>query len=255
MSTPSQLKLHDVSIGYGNTAFLASLNLELYQGDFLGIVGPNGAGKSTLLRVMLRIQKPLAGSVWTAPSLKIGYVPQRSELDPIFPLSTLEVVNPGVGGKKSKLKTGALSAMEKLGITHLASVPFRELSGGQQQRVLMARALAIEPDVLILDEPTAGMDLPSERSLVDFLSDLNKNGGLTVVFVAHQIALVTGTASRIALINKDRGIFMVESARDLLCDEKLSEIYNFPITIDRCDGQICVHAGTPQPDSKTGRAR
>lgn len=250
MPGQTQLKLVDVAIGYGKAILLKSINLELHRGDFLGIVGPNGAGKSTLLKVMLRILAPISGSVWTSSDLKIGYVPQRSSLDPIFPLTAYEVVNTGVGRRRATLKKRADFAMKQVGIEHLAAIPFRDLSGGQQQRVLMARALARKPDIFILDEPTAGMDLPSESTLLNFLKDLNRSHGLTVVLVAHQIALVAGAAGRIAFVNKDRNIFALDAAQNLLTDEKLSEIYQYPITTGTCHGQVCVHASHLPPGAK-----
>ncbi len=247
MDTTTLVELKDVAIGYSGRAILARISLCLSQGDFLGIVGPNGAGKSTLLMTLLGNIRPVRGSIERRPGLRFGYVPQRSRLDPIFPLSVLDMVRlGGMGAGRFPLLSSsprdAMAALEGIGLAHLASRPFFDLSGGQQQRVLVARALVRSPDVLVLDEPTAGMDLPSERSLLDFVTDLNRNRGTAVVVVAHAIALVTGRAHRIALLNKDTGLFAVGTEAEIISTQRLTDLYRSPIRVFDIEGEKVIRA-------------
>ncbi len=235
------LTLRDVAIGYGGSPFLNGIDLTLRAGEFLGLVGPNGAGKSTLLQAVIGIIKPLGGAIERREDLRLGYVPQRSRVDPIFPFSALEVVRAGGMGPKPRSQGGpnyraasaerALNALGQVGIAKLAARPLRDLSGGQQQRVLIARALVREPDLLILDEPTAGMDIPSERDLLDFITELYREREVTIILVVHQLSLVAGRCSHLAIINKDLPLFAVGTATELLTSERLTELYGHPMEV------------------------
>ncbi len=258
MTEEPLIKLSDVSIGYGGRPLVAGINLDVEAGDFLGLVGPNGAGKSTLLKVILGIVPALAGDVWRRPGLRLGYVPQRTLIDPIFPLTALEVVRSGGMGPKAKGRGGtllasasqaeAMTSLEQVGVGHLARRALRDMSGGQQQRVLIARALVRSPDLLILDEPAAGMDLPSEKDLLDFVADLNRHQGTNVVLVVHQISLVAGRANKMALINKDLQQFSVGSAETMLCGERLSDLYDHPMDVIETHGTVLVRAGATEQE-------
>lgn len=253
MSETSLLEVKDLSIGYGGNALLHGISFDVMPRDFFGLVGPNGAGKSTLLLTLLGNLKPLRGTVRMRPSLRIGYVPQRSRIDSIFPMSAIEVVRSGGMGPKGKNKAGhvlksatkddAVAALDRVGMKALASRPLRDLSGGQQQRVLIARALVRDPDLLILDEPTAGMDIPAETELLDFVSRLNEDPGTAVMVVVHQISLVADRANRTALINKDIPVFAVGEAQELLSSERLTELYREPMQVIDAAGQIVVRSG------------
>lgn len=235
------LELTGVAIGYGGRPLLEGIDLQVRPGEFLGMVGPNGAGKSTLLKAALGIIRPLAGEIRLRPGLRFGYVPQRTRIDPIYPLTSLEVVRAGGMGPKtagdprntlaSATRAEGLAALERVGVAGLAHRPIRDLSGGQQQRVLIARALVRSPDLLILDEPTAGMDLPSERDLLDFITEFNRRQGTGVVLVVHQISLVAGRSTHLSIINKDLGLFACGAARDLLQAERLSDLYGHPMEV------------------------
>jgi ABC-type Mn2+/Zn2+ transport system ATPase subunit len=252
MESEALTKITGVSIGYGATSLLDNINLEILPGDFLGLVGPNGAGKSTLLRTMLGVLRPLAGRVINRPGLRFGYVPQRTRIDPIFPLTVIETVRQGGMGRKPEGRGSRLAgstrregmeALVRLGVADLADRALRDLSGGQQQRVLIARALVRGPDLLVLDEPTAGMDIPSEKELLDFVTALSRDQRLTVILVAHQLALVAGRASRLALINKDLPLFAAGDADELLTDERLSALYKHPMRVVDAGGIVTVQAG------------
>jgi ABC-type Mn2+/Zn2+ transport system ATPase subunit len=196
MPTPV-LALRDVSLGYDGRAVLQHLTFEVEEGEFLALLGPNGAGKSTLLRGILGLVPALAGRIehgFDRNASPPGYVPQRDALDPIFPLTASEVVLMGTYARLGPLHPVgraqhhiAATALEQVGLTAIADVPFWSLSGGQKQRVLIARALAAEPRVLLLDEPTAGVDPGAAAAIMEVISRLNREHGMTVVLVTHQL--------------------------------------------------------------------
>jgi ABC-type Mn2+/Zn2+ transport system ATPase subunit len=191
------LALRDVSLGYDGRAVLQHLTFEVEEGEFLALLWPNGAGKSTLLRGLLGLIPVLAGRIEYGFDRDVtppGYVPQRDMLDPIFPLTAAEVVLMGTYARLGPLRfvgrlqhRVAATALERVGLTSLADSPFWALSGGQKQRVLIARALAAEPRVLLLDEPTAGVDPGATHAILDVISRLNREEGLTVILVTHQL--------------------------------------------------------------------
>ena len=249
------LGLRGATIGYRGGPALPGVDLEVARGDFLGVVGPNGAGKSTLLKTLLGILPPLEGERTVAADLCFGYVPQRSQLDPIFPLSAVQVV--GLGGMgagagpgrglRAAPRRAAIEALDRLGVARLADKPFRSLSGGQQQRVLIARALVRHPDLLVLDEPTAGMDIPSESDILDFVQALNREQQTTVLMVVHHIEVVASRATDIALVNMETDLFATGSAAELLTTERLTSLYRRPIEVVGADGEVHVHAGRQAP--------
>jgi len=246
------VRLSRVAIGYGRHPFLDGIDLEVRKGDFLALVGPNGAGKTTLLHTMLVLCASLAGKVHLAEGIGVGYVPQRGRQDPIFPLSALDVVR---GGGSSSRGAGwvtrsllsrpdqALAALDLVKLSQEAASPFRELSGGQQQRVLMARALVREPDILALDEPTAGMDLPAESDLMDLVHRLASERGIAVVLVTHQLWLAARHARRIALLNKDMGTIAIDDVSVLMSPERLSALFGRAMEVVEAGGTRVVLAG------------
>ncbi|MFI5393986.1 MAG: metal ABC transporter ATP-binding protein [Candidatus Binatia bacterium] len=192
------VELHDVSLGYNGLPVIAHVSFTIHRGEFLALFGPNGAGKTTLLRGILGLIPVLAGRIeyrFDRTASPPGYVPQRDTLDPIFPLSVFEVVLMGtyaklpplwpLGARRRRL---AAQCLDQVGLAGVARQPFWALSGGQKQRVLIARALAAESGVMILDEPTAGVDHAAEATIVDLITKLNRTEGLTVVLVSHHLA-------------------------------------------------------------------
>jgi ABC-type Mn2+/Zn2+ transport system ATPase subunit len=168
--------------------------------------------------------------------LTISYVPQRERLDVILPLTALDVALMGRSARAGPFARpgpadhdGAHRALAQLGIESLAPRPYRTLSGGQQQRVLLARALAGEPDVLVLDEPTAGMDLGSEAGIVAFLRDLNRRQGTTILLVTHLLPLVLDLATSIMLFGGDR--LLHGTVDEVLREERLSALYGVPVRL------------------------
>src|ERR1043166_2324297 len=192
-------------LGYGNRRILSGIDFDVVAGDFLGIVGPNGAGKTTLLKAILGLLKPMAGRVERpAGSVNIGYVPQRESVDTLFPLTVLDIV---LMGRYSRLgpfgrptrddKERAFKALDHVGIRDLANRSYQNLSGGQKQRALIARALVGEPTLLILDEPTNGMDLVSEKAIMELVRHLHDVDRITVLMVSHLLNTVVNYAKRI----------------------------------------------------------
>ncbi|HUL97978.1 MAG TPA: ABC transporter ATP-binding protein [Mycobacterium sp.] len=194
------VELHDVSLGYDGSPVVEHVSLSIARGEFLALLGPNGAGKTTLLRGILGLIPLLAGRIeygFDRFARPPGYVPQRETLDPIFPLSALEVVLMGtyaklrplwpVGRRQRRL---AAQCLDQVGLAENAARPFWALSGGQKQRVLMARALAVEPEVMLLDEPTAGVDHEAEAVITSLLARLNRERGLTIILVSHHLGQI-----------------------------------------------------------------
>lgn len=248
MDRASLIRCRDLGIGYGRRTLLRGLELEIASGDFLGIVGPNGGGKTTLLRTLLGLLAPQAGTVVArradGGTLRFGYVVQREHLDRTFPLSALDVVLMGRYGRLGLLRfphaadrRAARDAMDRVGVGDLAGRPFRDLSGGQQQRTLIARALAGEPDILVLDEPTNGMDLAGEGAVMDLLAEINR-GGMTVLMVSHALSTVMNRADRLAYVRHDRGLFRLGPAADLLRPEVLGELYDTPVRVTRIGNHV-----------------
>jgi ABC-type Mn2+/Zn2+ transport system ATPase subunit len=236
------LKGQRLTLGYGREALFRDLSFEIARGEILGLVGPNGCGKTTLLRTMLGLLKPLEGLVDRRPDLSISYVPQRGRIDQIIPVTALEVVLMGPSAKAPALqriggteRDAANQALALLGIETLGQRLFRNLSTGQQQRVLMARALATDPDVLVLDEPTLGMDLGSEEAMVDFLRDLNRRRSVTILIVTHLLPIVLNLATSIMLMGT-HGVLQ-GAVDDVLQEDRLAALYGVPVRLGLVAGQ------------------
>lgn len=234
------IELRKVDVGYGRKVVLSGLDFELLEGDYLALVGPNGAGKSTLLKTMVGNLKPLSGQVLYRRKLRFGYVPQGGQLDPLYPLTVRDVVMMGryrlLRRPTRQDQNRVLECLEQVSMAELAHRSFRAISGGQRQRVLMARALATEPDVLILDEPTNGMDLASEQDTMRLISQFHERG-LTVVLVTHMLSLVANHAARIGILHQG---LTLGSAAEMLTGERLSELFGRPIAVGQVQGQTVV---------------
>jgi ABC-type Mn2+/Zn2+ transport system ATPase subunit len=248
------VRLAGAAIGYGRP-LLEGIDLEVAPGDFLAVVGPNGGGKTTLLRTLLGSLPPLVGRREAAPSLKVGYVPQREAVDPLWPLSGGDVVlmgrvrraGPGRRLGQADREMSRL-ALQRVGLADLWDRSFRTLSGGQRQRVLIARALAAEPDLLALDEPTSGMDPAAELSAMDLLRDLHR-GGLAVVMVSHRLEAVANYAVRLAFVDQEQRLWRVGTLAEMLQPEALSALYGRPVTVREENGRRFVY-----PEAGGGRA-
>ncbi len=226
-----------VSLGYGRRAVLTDLSFEIPEGDFLGLVGPNGAGKTTILRAILGSLSPMSGAITRAEGLRFGYVPQRDQVDYNFPLKVLDVVLMGrydrIGLARrpaARDRELALAALDHVGIAQLANEALSALSGGQRQRALIARALVGKPNLLVLDEPTNGMDLLSTTQILGLVRELHERDGLTVLMVSHALNEVANYVRRIALVQE--GAFRVGAVDEVLTEETLGEMYGIPVEVD-----------------------
>jgi ABC-type Mn2+/Zn2+ transport system ATPase subunit len=191
---------------------------------------------------MLDLLKPLAGRVRRRSGLNISYVPQRERIERIIPVTASEVVLMGPGAKtlafqriRRAERDAAVRALALLGIESLGQTLFRNLSTGQQQRVLLARALATNPDVLVLDEPTVGMDVGGEAAIVDFLRDLNRRRHVAILIVTHLLPIVLNLASTIMLMNA--GAIVLGSVDDVLQEARLTALYGVPVRLGVVAGQ------------------
>ncbi|HKB91509.1 MAG TPA: ATP-binding cassette domain-containing protein [Opitutaceae bacterium] len=202
--------LQSVSLGYDSKPVIKEVNLAIYPGSLIGLAGPNGSGKTTLFRTILGLLPPIGGTLSrNCPLSNFGYVPQSTALDPQFPLSASEVVEMGAYGRVRPYQF--LPAMEKervkeilhqIGLPQLAARSFFSLSGGQKQRMLIARALMVNPKIMILDEPLSGVDEESRRSIADLLTKLTREKGLAVFFSSHDLEMVQRVADSIVRIDK-----------------------------------------------------
>jgi len=191
------VSFQDVALGYDGRPVLEGLTLDVRPGDFIALLGLNGCGKSTILKGMAGIIQPLRGrirSVLNGRPVRFGYVPQRETIDMVFPLTVLEVALMGTYGRvrPGRPITHAdrelvRACLADVGLTDLQRKPFPALSGGQRQRVLIARALAAEPDLLLLDEPLSGIDLRAAQVIMELIARLHQDRGLTTVMVSHHL--------------------------------------------------------------------
>ncbi|MEJ7810217.1 MAG: metal ABC transporter ATP-binding protein [Gemmatimonadaceae bacterium] len=235
------------TLGYGRRVILRDLDFDIPEGDFLGLVGPNGAGKTTILRAILGSLQPTEGTVTRAPGLRFGYVPQRDQVDYTFPLKVVDVVlmgrydRIGLGRRPSAHdRDRACAALDQVGIVDLAGRSLNALSGGQKQRTLIARALVGEPNVLVLDEPTNGMDLVSTTQILGLVRELHERDGLTVLMVSHALNEVANYVERIALVV--RGGFRIGMTDEIVTEQTLSDMYGIPVEVSSFNGHRIVVA-------------
>jgi zinc transport system ATP-binding protein len=204
--------VENVSFAYNKIPILEQVDLVVDRGEFVTIVGPNGGGKTTLLKLMLGLLHPDRGTIRILGErpekacMRIGYMPQHVFLDVKFPVTVMDVVLLGrigrrIGGRYSrKDREMAQRALDEVQLSHLSDTLFSEISGGQRQRALIARALCIDPVLLLLDEPTANIDPGVEQNLLEILQDLNKR--MTIIMVSHDVGFVSKVVERVVCVNR-----------------------------------------------------
>ena len=212
MNTHLDIEINNLSFFYDTVPVLENVNLKVEHGEFATIVGPNGGGKTTLLKLMLGVLKPAQGTITVLGGrpektrLKVGYMPQYADLDPQFPVTVMDVVLLGrlgrrFGGRYSKKdKQMAWEALEEVQLESMDRMPFNKLSGGQKQRTLIARALCCNPEMLLLDEPTANVDPEVEENLLTILQELNQR--MTILLVSHDMGFVSRVVKSVICVNR-----------------------------------------------------
>lgn len=228
------IEINNLSFSYDKSIVLEDINLSVKPNDFLAIIGPNGGGKSTLLKLILGLLKPKSGKISsTYDKNNIGYVPQNTNLNINFPITALEVVLMGhIGGKKPLFGYSkeevicANHSLEKVGMLDFSNTKIGNLSGGQRQRVFIARALCANPKMMLLDEPTASIDVKGQTEVYELLKHLNHT--MSIVVVSHDISVLLNYAKNVAHVNKnlvyhtlDNLQKNVESKNDHLCEVEL----------------------------------
>ncbi|KKT09329.1 MAG: ABC transporter ATP-binding protein [Candidatus Nomurabacteria bacterium GW2011_GWB1_43_20] len=228
-----------MSFSYDHTSVLENLSFTVRKGEYLGIIGPNGGGKTTLIKIILGLLQPTSGTISLfgkdrhdfKEKYRIGYVPQRiTQAEKSFPATVFEVVRTGRIARLgfferfTKDDTDAVErAMEISGIARYRDTLIGNLSGGERQRVFIARALASEPDVLILDEPTVGVDIGAQKTFYDFLSSLNKEHNITIIFISHDIDAVSHETKTVLCLNHN--LVCHGLPQDLLNEHILERLY------------------------------
>ncbi len=232
------VEIKDLDACYGENTVLKSINLDIYDKDFIGIVGPNGGGKTTLLKIILGLIKPSRGSIRYFNKSKnkdvkdeIGYLPQYSNIDQKFPITVQEVVFSGlISGKKflhpfsSEDKKKVNQILEKFGLITFRKKPAGELSGGQLQKTLLARAIVSSPSLLILDEPNTWVDSRSESELYEILKEINRSAA--ILLVSHDLGTISSYIKTIACVNKT---LHYHPSNEI--NEEQLKVYNCPIDI------------------------
>ena len=246
--------LNGVSVSFGNHLILDGLNLELSRGDFWGLIGPNGAGKSTLLGLFNGLTPYQTGSVSflgqtispaSAPKLrlKIAHVFQLIDIDPKIPFSVFDAVLAGTYGKLGLFKKPgdrekqlAYEAIKAVGLNHIIDRPLGHLSGGELQRTALARALVQEPELMLLDEPTAALDWQAQREILTLIRDIIQKHPLTVIMATHDLNAVSHIATHTAMLKQGKLIWhgKVEAAMDPVI---LSKLYDVPISVIEFNGR------------------
>ncbi|HLC91324.1 MAG TPA: metal ABC transporter ATP-binding protein [Candidatus Nanoarchaeia archaeon] len=190
MAAKPLISVSNLHFSYGENTILEDINVEIVEHDFIALIGPNGSGKTTLVKVLLGLLQPTSGEIFLSiPKEKIGYVPQRYTIDKTFPGTVEEI-----------LITKEGEAIKQTGIKDLLKKKFISLSGGQQQRVLIALALQGSPKLLILDEPTAGVDVQAQQAFYALLKQLNKKG-ITIILVTHEVGVLSSLVKKVLCIN------------------------------------------------------
>lgn len=230
---------------------LKDVNFSLKGGEFVALIGPNGAGKSTLLRVLLGLIPPTEGSVRVLGqpvdrgNPRIGYVPQHQTFYESTPLRGRDMVALGVDGTRygppapGRAQSQTVEqALEDVRATAYADMPVARLSGGEQQRLMLAQALVGQPELLLLDEPLANLDIRSRREVVDLVRDISRARGIAVIFVAHDVNPLLNCMDQVLYIANGRAVMGPQD--QIVRGEVLSELFGFPVHVIRADGHVLV---------------
>jgi ABC-type Mn2+/Zn2+ transport system ATPase subunit len=244
------IRFSHATFGFPGVIALKDISLEIQEGEFVGVIGPNGSGKTTLCRAVLGLMPPLEGSLQIFDCAcqelrchhraRIGYLPQKGILDRNFPITALETVMMGRYGVLGLFRRPAkqdreiaLEALSNVGMQDHRNSALGNLSGGQQQRVFIARALAQQPDVLLLDEPTTGIDITTQHSVLDLIRRLHRDLKLTILLITHDINMIRAHVDRLVLL-KTR-LYAAGPPEEVLRPELLQQVYGKDLVITEKD--------------------
>jgi len=232
------LSIEHLSFYYDSMPVLENVNIEVFQGEFVGIFGPNGGGKTTLFKLIMGFLKPQQGKIFLLGKSPeemrhcIGYVPQAMRFDRDFPISVLEVVMMGTlqklswwGTYPADAKSKALKALERMGLVHKAKSSFGTLSGGEAQRTLIARAIVEQPSLLLLDEPTANVDAEAQQKIYSQLLELNKT--TTILMVTHDLQTMMGKVEKLFCVRRQVSSLQAKE----VCEHFALGLYDIPSKI------------------------
>ncbi len=247
------IALDRVTVRKTTTVLLDSVSLAVARGELVGIIGPNGAGKTTLLNVIAGFERfegvlSLFGRPEThrrsrESRLRVGYIPQSFPVDPAFPILAVEAVMTGAIGRTGlfrspgrRQKEEAMALMETMRLSHLAARPLGQLSGGERQKVSLARAILQRPDILLMDEPTANLDIAVQKEVLDLVDEIHRKEALTVLFVTHDFTMLPVAMGRAVLLDHGRMLFDgdIDTA---LSGETLTRLFRYPLETFRQKGR------------------
>ncbi len=239
---PKLVTAVDLAAGYRNEAVWRDANFTLSQGEFVAVIGPNGAGKTTLFRMLLGLQRPLAGTIRVFDaeprrgSPRIGYVPQQHMIDSESHIESLELVRLGLSGKEWGFslfshhdRDVALTTLDSVGATELAHRPLAELSGGELQRIFLAEALVSSPDMLLLDEPLSNLDMRREKDLLRLVDGVVRSRNVTAILIAHNINPLLPYLDKVIYIAN--GKVASGPPAEVLTSESLSALYEIEVEV------------------------
>lgn len=244
------IELNEITVRKAKTLLLDGVSLSVSPNEFIGIIGPNGAGKTTLLNVIAGFERfegtlRLFGQDETCmrsreTRLRVGYVPQHFQIDPAFPIFALEAVMTGAIGRIGLFrspgreeKEKAIRLMEMMRVAHLADRPLGQLSGGERQKVSLARAILQQPEILLMDEPTANLDIAVQKEVLNLIDEIHKREALTLLFVTHDFNMLPAAIRRAVLLNRGRKVFDGD-INTALSGDTLSRLFRYPLeTFDR----------------------
>jgi zinc transport system ATP-binding protein len=237
MKSEPVIKLEGVKFSYDHLTVVEDASFSIYEKDYVAVIGPNGGGKSTLIKIILGLLKPDEGSVallggdCKKQCVNVGYVPQHFDFDFDFPMTVMDVV---LMGRLGHAKPGqsfsdhdkeiCLKSLEQVGMKESADSQIDKLSGGQRQRVLIARALSTQPKILVLDEPTSGIDVRWQEKFHELIEELNKD--LTVLIISHHLDIICSHVNRVLFVNRE--VHMHDDLKEAV--GHIGELYGFPDT-------------------------
>ncbi len=253
------IELNNIIVRKSKGLPLDGISLSVAANEFVGIIGPNGAGKTTLLNVIAGFEKfegrlRLFGrsETWNRTRetrLRVGYVPQLFPVDPAFPILAYETVMTGAVGRVGLFRSPgvqerekAMELMEMMRVAHLAERPLGQLSGGERQKVSLARAILQNPDILLMDEPTAGLDIAVQKEVLNLVDEIHRMQAMTILFVTHDFNLIPSAMSRAVLLNHGKKVFdgPIQTA---LSGDMLSRLFQYPLTTFERNGRRFVSYG------------